>query len=94
MIIEGVSNVGDNMEVRYDQPTAVPLPMMSLQPTRDLKIPHALISIALEENNDFLGVDEVARWLRHYPRLAKYVPVQGVYKGQSTLLICSIPLMV
>ena len=58
-----------------------------------LKIPHVLISLALEENKQ-LPIGACSRWLASFPTLAKYATVESVFKSHSTLLLVSLPVMI
>jgi hypothetical protein len=53
---------------------------ISMAPTKP-KVPHVLISLYLEENNDLLDVNQCKDWLRSFPALAKYAKVEAVYKS-------------
>lgn len=69
-------------------------PLMTIQSNGDYKIPHVLISIALEEDQETLDALSCRRWLLDFPALAKYATVEGVYRGFSTLITLSLPVMV
>jgi hypothetical protein len=59
----------------------------------NLKTPHVLISLALEENQ-ILDAGACSHWLSSFPALAKYAKVQSVFKSHSTLLLISLPVMI
>lgn len=74
----------------YDMDT-----LSSTLTTGRTRVPHVLISLALEEEpNIDDDVDKWKRWLQTVPALTRYVRVQGIYKSNSTLLILSIPVAV
>jgi hypothetical protein len=74
----------------YDMDT-----MFSTLNTGRTRVPHVLISLALEEEPDIDDdVESWKRWLQAFPALARYVRIQGVYKSNSTLLILSLPVAV
>ncbi|TVY46959.1 hypothetical protein LOCC1_G003238 [Lachnellula occidentalis] len=58
------------------------------------QIPHVLISIALEEEQADLDAPSCRRWLSNFPALVKYATVEGVYRGNSTLITMSLPVMI
>ncbi|CZR68718.1 uncharacterized protein PAC_18617 [Phialocephala subalpina] len=58
-----------------------------------LKIPHVLISLALEEDQ-MVDFQTCSEWLASFPALAKWVKVEGIYRSYSTLLIMSIPVFI
>lgn len=61
----------------------------------DTALPHVLITLALEEEPDStLDLEQWKRWFQQFPALAKHVKVQGVYKGNSTFMILSVPVVV
>jgi len=66
---------------------------MSLTPDGNRKCPHVLISLALEEDQ-ILDSRTCSEWPPHFPALAKYAQIQGVYKSYSTLIIASIPVSI
>jgi hypothetical protein len=70
---------------------ASPADIIGSEPNQS--VPHAMISLALEEDQT-LNIDDWERWLSSVPALAKYVKVQGVFKSHSTLLLLSLPVMV
>ncbi|KKA26762.1 hypothetical protein TD95_001703 [Thielaviopsis punctulata] len=61
------------------------------QPTED--VPHVMISLALEDNQD-LDLNAWEQWLADFPAMAKYVKVQGAFKSHSNLLLVSMPVMI
>ncbi|KUJ23303.1 uncharacterized protein LY89DRAFT_680073 [Mollisia scopiformis] len=69
-------------------------PLTDCRPNGDYKVPHVLISIALEGDQGALDAVSCRRWLADFPALAKYATVEGVYKGYSTLLTLSVPVMI
>lgn len=58
------------------------------------QVPHVLISIALEEDQADLNATSCRRWLSDFPALVKYATVEGVYRGNSTLVTMSLPVMI
>jgi hypothetical protein len=66
-------------------------PLSSLSPSGRFKIPHVLISVALEEDQPDLDVQRTARWLESIPFLAKWAKVECAFSSCSTLLVLSIP---
>jgi hypothetical protein len=82
----------DAMEL--DDENSFQNPLAATRPNGDYKIPHVLISIALEEDQETLDALSCRRWLLDFPALAKYVTVEGVYRGFSTLITLSVPVMV
>ena len=60
----------------------------------DLKVPHMLVSIALDEDQALPNAEACRRWICRFPGLAKHVKVEGVYSSYSTVLILSIPVAV
>jgi hypothetical protein len=69
-------------------------PLTDCRANGEYKVPHVLISIALEGDQGTLDAVSCRRWLADFPALAKYATVEGVYKGYSTLLTLSIPVMI
>jgi hypothetical protein len=59
-------------------------------PSGNLKVPHVLLSVALEEDQS-LDVDSWVRWIGDSPALAKYVLVEGVFRSHSTMVLISLP---
>ncbi|KAE9365616.1 hypothetical protein N431DRAFT_563478 [Stipitochalara longipes BDJ] len=59
-----------------------------------LKVPHMLISIALDQDQALPNAERCCRWISAYPGLAKYVKVEGVFDSYSTVLILSIPVVI
>lgn len=55
-------------------------------PDPESKCPEALISIALEDDQ-WLRLDEMTKWLRSFPALASWMHFEGVFKSDSTLII-------
>lgn len=82
----------DAMEL--DDETSSQNPLTATQTNGDYKIPHVLISIALEEDQESLDALSCRRWLLNFPALVKYATVEGVYRGLSTLITLSLPVMV
>jgi hypothetical protein len=58
------------------------------------QVPHVLISVALEEDQADLDASSCGRWLSDFPVLVKYATVEGVYRGNSTLITMSLPVMI
>lgn len=58
-----------------------------------LKIPHILISVALEENQ-MLNLEACSSWLASVPLLARYVKVRSIYRSYSTLMLLSMPVFI
>lgn len=77
-----------------NQPKSNGLENMSPESTRELKVPHMLISVALEEDQTLPDSEAFSRWICAFPALARHVTVHGVYKSFSTVLILSIPVVV
>ncbi|KAK0110351.1 hypothetical protein ONS96_001967 [Cadophora gregata f. sp. sojae] len=69
-------------------------PLTDVKPNGEYRVPHVLISIALEGDQGTLDAASCRRWLGEFPALAKYATVEGVYKSYSTLLTLSVPLTV
>ncbi|PVH89064.1 hypothetical protein DL98DRAFT_648355 [Cadophora sp. DSE1049] len=69
-------------------------PLTDVKPNGEYRVPHVLISIALEGDQGTLDAATCRRWLGDFPALAKYATVEGVYKSYSTLLTLSIPLTI
>jgi hypothetical protein len=66
----------------------------SCESTQDLKVPHMLVSLELDEDQQFPSVKACRRWIASYPGLVKSVKVDGVYRGYSTVLILSVPVVI
>lgn len=81
----------DAMDVDVDMANS---PLNACNLKGDYKVPHVLISVALEEDQGILDAVSCRRWLADFPALVKYATVEGVYKGYSTLVTVSIPVMV
>ena len=62
--------------------------------TPKLKLPHMLVSIALNEDQLLPNHEAVRRWICAFPGLAKHVKVEGVFASYSTVLILSIPVVI
>jgi hypothetical protein len=89
----------DQVSVTSVLTEALPLPeeydLKSLAATTsdgDLRLPHVLISIALDEDQ-ILNIDACSEWLASFPALAQFARVQSVYRSYSTLLIISLPVV-
>ncbi|KAH8756559.1 hypothetical protein BGZ57DRAFT_962528 [Hyaloscypha finlandica] len=83
------------MDLDFDDPLSSPLSSLSsLAPSGQYRIPHVIISVALEENQPDLDVKNTARWLASIPFLAKWAKVEGVFKSYSTILFLSVPVPV
>jgi hypothetical protein len=59
-----------------------------------LKVPHMLISVELDQDQDLSTNEACYRWISSFPGLANQVKVDGVYQGYSTVLILSIPILI
>jgi hypothetical protein len=59
----------------------------------NFNIPHVLISLALDEDQD-LDTNACSKWLASFPMLAKHAKVEGVYKSHSTLVVASVPVAI
>ncbi|TVY17478.1 hypothetical protein LARI1_G004821 [Lachnellula arida] len=85
----------DFMDLDFDNPiSSSHSSLSSLAPSGQYRIPHVIISVALEENQLDLDVKKTSRWLESIPFLAKYAKVEGVFKSYSTLLLLSVPVPV
>lgn len=62
-------------------------------PSNNFKVPHVLLSVALEEDQS-LDLNSWVRWIGDNPALAKYVLVEGVFRSHSTMLLLSLPVPV
>ena len=62
-------------------------------PDGDLAIPHVLISLALE-GEQLLEIGAWKKWLEDCPLFAKYAKIEGLYRGRSSLLILSLPVVI
>ena len=82
----------DAMELDDGDPSQNPL--TACTSNGNYQIPHVLISIALEEDQETLDARSCQRWLSQFPEFAKYAIVEGVYKGNSTLVTLSLPVMI
>ncbi|PVH69008.1 hypothetical protein DL98DRAFT_661904 [Cadophora sp. DSE1049] len=60
----------------------------------DLRVPHMLVSIALDEDQALPNSEACRRWICGFPGLAKHVKVEGVYSSYSTVVMLSIPVAV
>ncbi|KAH7336047.1 hypothetical protein BKA65DRAFT_562927 [Rhexocercosporidium sp. MPI-PUGE-AT-0058] len=69
-------------------------PLTDVRPNGEYRVPHVLISIALEGDQGTLDAASCRRWLGDFPALVKYATVEGVYKSYSTLLTLSVPLTI
>jgi len=69
-------------------------PLNATRPNGDYKVPHVLLAIALEEDQETLDALACRRWLLNFPALVKYATVEGVYRGYSTLITLSVPVMI
>ncbi|TVY59583.1 hypothetical protein LSUE1_G009303, partial [Lachnellula suecica] len=70
-----------------------PRSFISTTPDNNFVLPHVIMSIALEADQD-LDVRAFAQWLRQFPALAKYAKIQGVYRGYSTLILAALPVVI
>lgn len=68
--------------------------LTACNPNGDYQVPHVLISIALEGDQGSLDTASCRKWLADFPALVKYATVEGVYKGFSTLMTLSVPVMI
>lgn len=68
--------------------------LAACDPSGNYRVPHVLISIALDENQACLDAASCRRWLADFPALAKYATVEGIYKSYSTLIMLSMPVMI
>jgi hypothetical protein len=59
-----------------------------------LKVPHRLMSIALDQDHALPNAEACGRWLSAFPGLAKYVKVEGTFDSYSSLLLLSIPVVI
>lgn len=66
----------------------------SVEHSQPLKVPHMLISIALDQDHALPNVEACRRWIRAFPGLAKHVKVEGAFDSYSSLLILSIPVVI
>lgn len=82
----------DAMEL--DGENALHNPLTATRSNGDYKVSHVLVSIALEEDQETLNALSCRRWLLDFPALIKYATVEGVYRGFSTLITLSLPVMV
>jgi hypothetical protein len=62
--------------------------------TSTLKVPHMLVSIALDQDESLPNGEACRRWLSAFPGLAKHVKVEAVFDSYSTVLIMSIPVVI
>ena len=82
----------DSMEI--DDEDGYENVLAACRPNGDYLVPHVLISIALEGDQGSLDTVSCRRWLADFPALVKYATVEGVYKGFSTLMTLSVPVMI
>jgi hypothetical protein len=68
--------------------------LYSPESTPELKVPHMLVSVALDEDQSLPDAEAFSRWICAFPALAKHVTVQGVYKSFSTVLVLSVPVVI
>ena len=88
---EGDSTFVDAMDIDFDDTNSTSTPLSSLSSAGTYKVPHVLISLQLEENQQ-LDATQCARWLDKFPLLAKWVKVEAVFPSYSTLMILSVPM--
>jgi hypothetical protein len=81
----------DAMDLDLEDPLSSPQSLFSLAPSGQFRVPHVLISVALEESQPDLDVKKTARWLESIPVLAKWAKVEAVFQSYSTLLVMSVP---
>jgi hypothetical protein len=67
---------------------------VSAEGSSTLKLPHMLVSIALDQDQPLPNAEACRRWLCAFPGLAKHVKVEGVYDSYSTILLLSIPVVI
>ncbi|KAL2069283.1 hypothetical protein VTL71DRAFT_15621 [Oculimacula yallundae] len=77
-----------------DDEDALVSPLTDVRPNGEYKVPHVLISIALEGDQGTLDAASCRRWLGDFPALVKYATVEGVYRSYSTLLTLSVPVTI
>jgi hypothetical protein len=85
------STLVDAMDIDFDDTNLTSTPLSSLSSSGTYKVPHVLISLQLEENQQ-LDATQCARWLDKFPLLAKWVKVEAVFPSYSTLMILSVPM--
>ncbi|KAH8748552.1 hypothetical protein F5882DRAFT_234875, partial [Hyaloscypha sp. PMI_1271] len=87
--------LADDMDLDFDTAHSSLLSSLSsLSPSGQYRIPHVIISVALEESQPDLDVKKTARWLEGIPLLVKWAKVEAVFQSYSTLLLLSIPVPV
>ncbi|CZR58571.1 uncharacterized protein PAC_08463 [Phialocephala subalpina] len=69
-------------------------PPDSPEATSSLKVPHMLVSFALDQTEPLPNEEACRRWLSVFPGLAKHVKVEAVFDSYSTVLIMSIPVAI
>ena len=84
----------DAMDIDFEPSNSSSSPLFSLSPSGKSKIPHVLISMALEEDQPELDVKKTARWLESILFLAKWAKVESIFPSYSTLLVLSVPVPV
>lgn len=62
--------------------------------THALNLPHLLISVELDQDQELPNSEACRRSISSFPGLAKHVKVEGVYRGYSTVLVLSIPVVI
>jgi len=82
----------DAMDLDFEDSLSSPYSSLSsLAPSGHFRVPHVLISVALEDNQPDLDVKKTARWLENIPLLAKWAKIEAVFQSYSTLLVLSVP---
>jgi len=84
----------DAMELDREDPESRSNPLSECRDDGNYKVPHVLISIALEGDQGPLDAASCRRWLADFPALAKYATVEGIYRSYSTLMTLSVPVMI
>jgi hypothetical protein len=67
---------------------------LSGEVTSQLKLPHMLISITLDEDQPLPNPEACRGWICAFPGLAKHVKVEGIFSSYSTVIILSIPVVI
>jgi hypothetical protein len=67
---------------------------LSGEVTSELKLPHMLISITLDEDQQLPNPEACRRWICAFPGLAKHVKIEGLFSSYSTVIILSIPVVI
>jgi hypothetical protein len=88
---EEESTFVDVMDTDFNDVSSTSTPLSSLSSSGTYRVPHVLITLQLEENQN-LDATQCARWLDKFPLLAKWVKVEAVFPSYSTLMILSVPM--